>query len=163
MPVAAVMAVTAIAGNVASNKSRSKAASSSKQAAETASQQIERGQSQARSDLLNLFPAAISSGQQGFQAAADVFQSVVPQQSQIFQQGNINAQNTLLAGLPQQQSAILGGNINLGALQPTTQFQPDFGFLNTNFSQAPTGVGGFLGGITAPINRVNAPRPQNLK
>ena len=93
------------------------------------------GVARARQDLLTLFPQAIQSGQQGFQGAIDVFRDVVPQQSQIFQQGNINAQNTLLAGLPQQQNAILGGNVNLGALQPTNQFQPDFGFLNQQIGQ----------------------------
>lgn len=130
MPTAAVMAVAAVAGNVSSNKARGDAGRASSQAADRSQAFIEQGQAQARQDLMALFPAAIQSGQQGFQAAANVFQDVVPQQSQIFQQGNINAQNTLLAGLPQQQNAILGGNINPNALQPTTQFQPDFGFLN---------------------------------
>lgn len=165
MPVAAVMAVTAIAGNVASNKARSSAASSSAKAAGRAEDFVQQGQAQARQDLLSLFPSAIQSGQQGFQAAANVFQDVVPQQSQIFQQGNINAQNTLLAGLPQQQNAILGGNVNLGALQPTTQFQPDFGFLNQQIGQPAQGQegGGFgdqlLTDLSQPTLR-HQPTPQ---
>ena len=124
--VAAAAVVGAVASNVASNK----AGAASDRASDTASTITREGIAQSRSDLLNLFPSAQQVANQGFQNAANVFSDVVPQQSQIFQQGNINAQNTLLSGLPQQQNAILGGNVNLGALQPTTQFQPNFGFLN---------------------------------
>jgi len=124
--VAAAAVVGAVASNVASNK----AGAASDRASDTASTITREGIAQSRSDLLNLFPSAQQVANQGFQNAANVFSDVVPQQSQIFQQGNINAQNTLLSGLPQQQNAILGSNVNLGALQPTTQFQPNFGFLN---------------------------------
>ena len=164
MPTAAVMAVSAVAGNVASNKARGDASRASSQAADRSENLIREGQAQARQDLLTLFPSAQQSAQQGFQRAADVFRDVVPQQSQIFQQGNINAQNTLLAGLPQQQNAILGGNVNLGALQPTTQFQPDFGFLNQQIGQPTEQAGGGLGNqlltdLSQPTLR-NQPTPQ---
>ena len=135
MPTAAVMAVASVAGNVASNKASSDASRASAGAAAQSNALIREGQAQARQDLMTLFPAAIESAQQGFQGAADVFKSVVPQQSQVFQQGNINAQNTLLSGLPQQQNAILGNPVNNQALQPTNQFQPDFGFLNQQLGQ----------------------------
>lgn len=92
---------------------------------------------QARKDIGELFPQARQDLQQGFQGALDVFQSVVPQQSDFFQQGNISAQNAILAGLPQQQAAILGGQVDLSALQPSQQFTPDFGFLNQNIMPAP--------------------------
>lgn len=115
-----------------------------KKAAKAQQQGIERGieatqaaTAQARQDLGELFPQARQDLQQGFQGALDVFGSVVPQQSDIFQQGNIGAQQAILAGLPQMQNAILGGQIDLSALQPSQQFQPDFGFLNQNIMPAP--------------------------
>lgn len=164
MPTAAVMAVAAVAGNVASNKARGDANRASSGAAAQSNALIREGQAQARQDLFTLFPAAQQSAQQGFQGAADVFRDVVPQQSQIFQQGNINAQNTLLSGLPQQQNAILGGPINNAALQPTTQFQPDFGFLNQQIGQQPqqgsTGLG--QGGLTNQLMaNLAQPTPQH--
>ena len=130
------VAAAAVIGGVAQNVASNKASSASNRASDTASTLTREGIAQSRSDLLNLFPSAQQVANQGFQNAANVFSDVVPQQSQIFQQGNINAQNTLLSGLPQQQNAILGGNVNLGALQPTTQFQPDFGFLNVSQNTA---------------------------
>jgi len=137
MGLAAAIAGASIVGAVSSNVASNRASSASDRASSTAATLTREGTAQARSDLLSLFPDAIQSGQQGFQAAANVFRDVVPQQSDIFQRGNINAQNTLLAGLPQQQNAILGGNVNFGALQPTTQFQPDFSFLNQQIMPLP--------------------------
>lgn len=115
-----------------------------KDAAKATQQGIERGilatqaaTAQARQDLGELFPQARQDLQGGFQGALDVFKSTVPQQSNIFQQGNIGAQQAILAGLPQMQNAILGNQIDLSGLQPSQQFQPDFGFLNQNIMPEP--------------------------
>lgn len=74
----------------------------------------------------------------GFQGAQNVLAQGIPQQFDIFQQGNIQAQQT--AGLaPQQiQNALLGLPVDFGFLQPSQAVQPDFSFLNQTLAGQPT-------------------------
>lgn len=81
---------------------------------------------QARSDAIPLFDAAQQNTQAGFQGAMDVFNQSIPQQQQVFQQGNVGAQQALLAGAPQFQNAILGGQIDYSQMQPQTLDIPQF-------------------------------------
>lgn len=73
--------------------------------------------SQARSEIMDLFPQAQQSNLAGYQSALDLFNTSAPQQMQMAQQGNQNAQATLLAGLPQMNNALLGAPIDYSALQ----------------------------------------------
>lgn len=141
MAIGAAIGGLVISGASAINQANQadKALSSQERANSEARAAQQAGTEQARSDLGRLFTEAGAQGQQGFQGALDVFKDVVPQQSTIFQQGNLNAQNTLLSGLAQQQNAILGGNVDLSVLQPSQQINPDFSFLNQQ--QAPTTAG----------------------
>lgn len=61
---------------------------------------IERKGTEARQDLLGLFPAADTNRQRGTQAALDVLGASTPQAIEAFQQGNINAQAAILGGQP---------------------------------------------------------------
>jgi hypothetical protein len=147
---AIVSAVGAVGGAISQRSQAKKALSSQEKATATATEATEKATAQARSDVGQLFGQAQQGVSQGFQGAANVFRDVVPQQSTAFQQGNINAQQSILAGLPQIQNALLGGNVNLGALQPSQQINPDFGFLNQFIpTQQQGGVlgGNALGGI----------------
>jgi len=119
-----------IVGSVVGSKSNKDAQKASAAGADAASRETRRAADEARADSTRLFEQANQQSQKGFQGALGVFEDVVPQQSNFFQQGNINAQNTLLGGLSQQQNALLGGNVDLSQLQATQQFQPDFSFLN---------------------------------
>lgn len=120
---------------------------------------------QARGDINRLFPQAEQNLTQGFQGALDVFRDTTPQQSDIFQQGNINAQQSLLAGLPQIQNALLGGNVDLSGLQPSQQIQPDFGFLSQFINPQPEPeitdplAGQPQFGINNPFQGVNGTAP----
>ena len=106
-----------------------KAAKAQQKALEQSQAFTREGVEQARSDIMDLFPKAQRTAQQGFQGALDVFAETLPQQAQAFTGGNVAAQQALLAGLPHQQAAILGGQ---AALQPLNiqpfQLQPDFSF-----------------------------------
>jgi len=128
--IATALVASAVIGGVAANKASSKASKASSAAASEARDATNLSSEQARGDVNRLMAQARQDSNQGFQGALGVFENVVPQQSDIFQQGNINAQNTLLSGLSQTQNAILGGNVDLSQLQATQQFQPDFSFLN---------------------------------
>jgi len=110
--------------------SEKKAAKAQQKGIEKGIQATQKATAQARQDVGELFPQARQDLLGGFQGAADVFSQFVPQQSDVFQQGNIGAQQAVLAGLPQGINAILGGNIDLSGLQPSQQIQPNFDFLN---------------------------------
>ncbi len=135
MPVAAVMAATAVVGAISSRNASKRSAAAQRRGQDIASQQVKTSTSEARSEIGNLFPQAIQAGQQGFQGAIDVLGQVLPQQAQLFQGGNVAAQQSLLAGLPQFQNAILGGQIDLSGLQ-SSQAQPiDFSFTQQQIPQ----------------------------
>ena len=141
---AAIAGVVVSGASAISQKNQSKKAIKSQETQADAAMQYQKdAAAQARADLNRLFPAAQQSAQQGFQGAADIFGQFVPQQSDIYQQGNINAQNAILAGLPQMQNALMGGNVDLSGLQASQQFQPNFDFLNQQIAQPqvnPTGA-----------------------
>lgn len=127
-----------------------------KKAAKAQQKSLEQGQDFIREgvkegrEAINLFgPQAIQSGQQGFQAALDVFGQSLPAQTQVFQGGNVAAQRALLAGLPQIQNAILGGQIDLSGLQPFQQQLPDLSFFSQQIptqNQPQPEVSNLLGG-----------------
>jgi len=156
MPTAAVMAVAAVAGNVAKNKARHSAAAQSKQAAAKADEQIQETTGQAREDLLKLFPAAQQTGRQGFQGALDVFGQSLPAQTDVFTQGNIGAQQQILQGLPQIQNALFGNQVDYSQLQPFEVQQPDLGFFQQQLPEAvnpfapPTNADMGVGGVLPP-------------
>lgn len=89
----------------------------------------------ARQDLLNAFPQAQQTAQEGFQGALDVFGQSLPAQTDVFTQGNLGAQQAILSGLPQMQNALLGNNIDLRQLQPFEIQQPDLGFFQQQLPQ----------------------------
>ena len=74
----------------------------------------------AKESLFQLFPAAQTSRELGFQRALDIQGAVIPQQLGAIQQGNVGAQEALLAGLPQIRNAILGRPVHMSQLQPQT-------------------------------------------
>lgn len=90
---------------------------------------------QARGDLLDIFPQAQQTAQQGFQGALDVFGQSLPAQMNSFQQGNVAAQNQILAGLPQIQNALLGNQVDLSGLQAYQAPQQDYSFFNQTLPQ----------------------------
>ena len=90
---------------------------------------IRQGTQEARQDIRNIFPAAQQALQGGFQGASNIFGQALPQQANLFQQGNLAAQQQIAQGLPQFQNAILGSPVDFGQFQPTQIQQPDFGFL----------------------------------
>lgn len=73
---------------------------------------------QSRDDIMGLWPGISQNRNMGYQQALDMFGQAMPQQMDMFQQGNMGAQSTLLAGLPQFQNAILGLPTDMSALQP---------------------------------------------
>ena len=127
---------------------------------------IRQGTQEARQGIQNVFPAAQQALQGGFQGAANIFGQAIPQQANVFQQGNVAAQQQIAQGLPQFQNAILGRAIDFGQFQPTTLQQPDFSFLqNQQFQtqnpfapqpqaigpQPQNALGGFGGQIVSPL------------
>lgn len=92
----------------------------------------------ARADIDRIFPQVQAQRLGGFQGAQNVLAQGIPQQFDIFQQGNLQAQQT--AGLaPQQiQNALLGIQPDFGFLQPGQAQQPDFSFLNQPLAGQPT-------------------------
>lgn len=136
MPTAAAIAggVAAIGGSVIGSRSADKALDAQSDAADKSAAQLAAAQAQARGDLFKLFPAAQQNAQQGYQGALDVFNQTLPQQSDIYQQGNVAAQNQLINAMPQYQNAILGGAVDYSQFQPTVLEQPDYGFANQQLS-----------------------------
>ncbi len=150
MPTAAVLAVSAVAGAVASKKSGDKAIKASSSAADKAATQSLHSTNRAREDLARLFPQAQQSAQQGFQGALDVFGQSLPAQTDAFQQGNVGAQQAILSGLPQIQNALFGNQVDLSQMQPFQVQQPDLGFFNQTLPQfAPTNQVGPSAGVVA--------------
>lgn len=96
-----------------------KAAKATQKGIEAGQKRIEEGTKQARSDIMNLFPTAEANAQKGYQSALDVFGQFMPQQADVFQQGNMAAQNQILAGMPQQHNALMGGAVDYSQFQPT--------------------------------------------
>jgi hypothetical protein len=71
-----------------------------------------------RADVLPRFDAAQQNRDQGFQGALDVFGQTLPQQADVFQQGNMGAQQALMSGQQQFQNAIMGLPVDYGFMQP---------------------------------------------
>lgn len=128
MPTAAVLAVTAVGGAIASKKSGDKAIKASSNAADKATLQTQESKNRAREDLERLFPQAQQSANQGFQSALDVFGQSLPAQTDVFQQGNLGAQQAIISSLPQMQNALFGNPVDLSQMQPFQVQQPDMGF-----------------------------------
>ena len=135
MPTAAVLGGASILGAITGSKASSKAAKASKAGSDAALRHQKEAASQARGDLLTMFPNAQRTGQEGFQGALDVFGQSLPAQTDSFMQGNVGAQNAILAGMPQMQNAILGGNVDYSQFQPFQMEQPDLSFFNQTLPQ----------------------------
>lgn len=73
---------------------------------------------QSRQDVMDLWPGISQNRNMGYQQALDMFGQSMPQQVDMFQQGNMGAQSALLAGMPQFQNAILGMPTDMSGLQP---------------------------------------------
>lgn len=125
--VATAIAGSALVGAVASNNASKRAEKSAQSTSDAQIQATERAVQQARGDVMEYFPSAQQSAQQGFQQALNVFNQTLPQQTQAFTSGNVAAQNALLAGLPSMQAAILGTPMPELNLQPF-QYTPDLSF-----------------------------------
>jgi hypothetical protein len=128
--VAAAVVGGSVLGAVASRNATNKSINASEAAGERASEQLNQSTAKAREDLFKLFPAAQQNTQQGYQGALDVFNQTLPQQSGVFQAGNVAAQNQLIAGMPQFQNAILGSPVDYSQFQATQLQQPDMNFAN---------------------------------
>lgn len=115
-------------GAISSRNSAKKAARAQEQSTGASMRFTREATEQARGDVQRMFPKAQESSRAGFQSALDVFNQSVPQQAQLFQQGNIGAQQALTAGLPQQISALLGGPVDISGIQPVQLQQPDMGY-----------------------------------
>lgn len=137
---------------------------------EAGMQFIREGVAQARGDIQNIFPAAQQALQGGFQGAADIFSQAIPQQANVFQQGNVAAQQQIAQGLPQFQNAIFGNAVDFSQFQPVQLQQPDFSFLQNQQFQTtnpfappepvmgpqPSQFGGFGNPLQAPFaNKFN--------
>jgi len=135
---AAAIVGSAVVGGLAASKSAKSARKAQEKGGERAQESVERAAAQARADALRLFGGAEAQRLGGFQGAQNIFAGTVPQQFDIFQQGNIQAQQT--AGLaPQQiQNALLGLPVDFGFLQPSAPVQADFSFLNQPLAGQPT-------------------------
>lgn len=117
-----------------------KAAQAQEKALGESQEFIREGIREGRADINRLFPEAQQMQQAGFQGALDIFGQALPQQANVFQQGNVGAQQALLSGLPQMNQAILGGPIDYSALQPQTlDFDP-----SVFQQQLPTGIVGAI-------------------
>ena len=130
-----------------------KAAKKQQQGIEAGQDFIRQGTAQARGDIQNIFPAAQQALQGGFTGAANIFGQAIPQQANVFQQGNVAAQQQIAQGLPQFQNAILGRAIDFGQFQPVTLPQPDFSFLQNQQFQTQNPF--------APPPEIIGPQPQN--
>ena len=75
-----------------------KAAKKQQQGIEAGQDFIRQGTAQARGDIQNIFPAAQQALQGGFQNAANIFGQAIPQQANVFQQGNVAAQQQIAQG-----------------------------------------------------------------
>lgn len=125
--VAGTTAAVSVAGGVAAKNQADKALDAQGRQLERNEQFIKDQASRSREDALPLFDAAQISREQGFQGALDVFGETIPQQANVFQQGNVGAQQALLTGQQQQQNAILGLPANLSGFQPQAlQFDSSF-------------------------------------
>lgn len=112
-----------------------KAAKAQQKALEQSQEYIRENIAQARGDVMGIFPQARESARSGFQSALDVFAQSIPQQANLFQQGNVGAQQMLSQGLPQMQNAILGLPTNLSFAQPQQLQMPDFSYLQQQLPQ----------------------------
>jgi hypothetical protein len=128
--IATAIAGAAIVGGISARNSTNKSIDASEAAGRKATQQLNQSTAKARDDLFELFPAAQQNAQQGYQGALGVFNQTLPQQSGVFQAGNVAAQNQLLAGMPQFQNAILGAPVDYSQFQATQLQQPDMNFAN---------------------------------
>jgi len=119
--------VVTVGGGIAAKNQADKALDSQGRQLERNEQFIKDKAERSREDALPLFDAAQESRERGFQGALDVFGQTIPQQADVFQQGNVGAQQALLAGQQQQQNAILGLPANLSGFQPQAlQFDSSF-------------------------------------
>jgi hypothetical protein len=105
---------------------------------------IEQMQGQTRGDYLGLAPGMEQNANMGFQSALDMYGQFVPQQMDVFQQGNVAAQGHLLAGMPQFNNAIMGLPVDYSAFQPT-QLNYDASWAQQQLPQFIT-TGDLLGG-----------------
>ena len=130
---------------------------------------IRQGTQEGQQFIQDINPLAQQALAGGFQGASNIFGQALPQQANVFQQGNLAAQQQIAQGLPQFQNAILGNQVDFSQFQPVQLQQPDFSFLQNQQFQtqnpfaAPTpdpatvgpspfggSIGGF-GGQTVPF------------
>lgn len=114
-----------------------KAAEATERGLERSMEAFAEGTDKARSDIMNLYPSAESSLRQGAQGALDVMGQFLPQQADVFQQGNMNAQSQIAAGLPQIQNALMGGAVDYSQFQPK-QINYDQGIFNQQLPDVQT-------------------------
>jgi hypothetical protein len=140
--------------------SNSQAAKAQARASQSAAGEVKDATTQARDDLFKLFPASQDALSTGYKGAADMYGQSVPQQANIFQQGNVAAQQQILAGMPQFQNAILGGQVDYSQFQPTELQQPDFNFLQNQEFTAPEPFNPNYGMTDEQIQHATATQPQ---
>jgi hypothetical protein len=84
------------------------------------------------------YAKAEESRRAGGQAGLDIFAQSVPQQAQLFTQGNVGAQNALSGSLSRYRGDILG--MQPQAAPQAQQFNFDSGFLPTSITDALSGI-----------------------
>ena len=159
MGVGAAIAGAAVVGAVASDRASKKAAGASKYASDTASAETRRAADEARADIFKLFPASQDALAGGYQGAADIFGQAMPQQADVFQQGNVAAQQQIAAGMPQFQNAILGGQVDYSQFQPVELQQPDFSYMQNQEFKAPNPLNPNYGMTDEQIQNASAQNP----
>lgn len=95
---------------------------------------ISAGAERARGDLMSGFNQAQESRRAGLEGARSLFEQAVPQQANLFQQGNVAAQRAIRGGLAQQKNALMGRATNFDRFAPTQQ-RTDFSFLQQQLPQ----------------------------
>lgn len=119
----------------------------------------------AREDIIPRFEAAQQARLQGAQTALGIFGEALPQQAQLFQQGNVAAQQLLGGGSQQFQNAILGLPVDRSIFQPQ-QFETDFSFaqnlLQPEVPQEPLAPPQVPQAPQSPLAGVAQPPPQFL-
>ena len=99
------------------------------QAANAAARQfIEQQSGRARSDVMNLFPQAQDARNQGYDNAFGMIAGGIPEQMNMFNQGNYGAQEQVANTLPQVSNALMGLPVDYSQFQPQ-QMQPDMSYM----------------------------------
>lgn len=143
-------AVSVVGGYLSSKGSKDKSAQKYQKQRNAFLDDFIQGEVQRSEDLVyDLWPDALDNLNMGYQSALDLYGQTIPQQMDVFQQGNVGAQNVLAGSAPQFSNAIMGLPVDYSFMQPTALNY------NTDWAQQQLpqfhGVGDALSGTSAPL------------